>query len=198
MKHFFLTTALLLIFGYVNAQDDIGAIKTKEGFLIYNNSETPFTMNLVGDINLSNYPRVGINGNLFEYVTGQSQDFGKENKEILINYMKWESDYLAETFNQAINIQNAFTNKNGLLINLWNIVNPTLAKDDSQNEKQFYADFCKGEKIYRLSFLSFKGSDKEAEKSLMEIINNIRFYSKRIDVTELSKSISSNHAEGKY
>jgi hypothetical protein len=190
MKYLFtIITLIFLMSSQVNAQDKIGAIKTEKGFLLYYNYAPPFTIDLSGNIDLSDYPAININGNMLEFNYGNSKNFGKEEKEILIKYMKWEKDYIIQVHNKSIETGNRLVNNNGTLINLWFYINPNLINDDSHNNKQFYADFYKDQKVYSLSYLMFKGSDKDAEESLIKIINNLTFYDKQIDVLKLSNSI---------
>lgn len=190
MKYFtYLITLFLLTFNQVQAQDIEGAIKTKDGFLLYFNYEHPFTIELKGDVNLSKYPLLTIDGNLFEFVIGYSNEFGNEEKNILLNYMKWESDYISEFRKMSIVASNKFINIDNRLINLWSYVNPVFINEKETNDKQFFADIYNDERVYRLSAVMFKGSDKEAENFLLDAIVSIRFYKDKIDVQKLSNAI---------
>src|SRR5690554_2884422 len=161
MKYFtYLITLFLLTFNQVQAQDIEGAIKTKDGFLLYFNYEHPFTIELKGDVNLSKYPLLTIDGNLFEFVIGYSNEFGNEEKNILLNYMKWESDYLSEAHNKSMSTTNKFINIDNRLINLWSYVNPIFVDDKKINDKQFFADIYNDERVYRLSAVMFHGTDE--------------------------------------
>lgn len=190
MKHFtYLITLFLLTSIQVQAQDIEGAIKTEEGFLLYFNYEHPFTIELKGNVSLSKYPLLNIDGNLFEFGIGYSKEFGNEEKDILLNYMKWESDYINEAHKKSILTTNKLMNIHNRLINLWSYVNPVFINDKKTNDKQFFADIYNDERVYRLSAVMFKGSDKEAENILLKAIGSIRFYKSKIDVEKLSNSI---------
>jgi len=188
--------ALLIIFIsiFINsisiAQDNNeGAIKLKDGTLIYQNNKNPFTITLIGDIDLSNYPIIGINGNLFEYSYGVSTKFGKTEKEILINFMKWEVDYLNKTTTKPIKSETSFMTENNLLINLWNFTNPALVNDEQFNKRAFYADFYHKGYVYRFCFMAFKGTKEEANNTLINYINKVNFYDEPINITKLQDAI---------
>ena len=166
----------------VNAQDKEGAIKTKEGYILYFNYENPFTLNLIGIIDLSNYPSININGNLLDFNYGVSDYFKKEDNNILINYMNWEKGYLSEAHKKSIETFNKFIMINKIQVNLWYYINPALINDNNWNKKQFYADFNKDKRVYRLSLMLFKGSDREAEEFLINIIKSFKFCNEKIDI----------------
>ncbi len=172
----------------VNAQDKEGAIKTKEGYILYFNYENPFTLNLIGIIDLSNYPSININGNLLDFNYGVSDYFKKEDNNILINYMNWEKGYLSEAHKKSIETFNKFIMINKIQVNLWYYINPALINDNNWNKKQFYADFNKDKRVYRLSLMLFKGSDREAEEFLINIIKSFKFCNEKIDIFKLAKS----------
>jgi hypothetical protein len=165
-----------------------GALKIKDGVLIYYNYQNPFTISLKGDVDLSKQT-ITISGNLFDFTYGISKEFGEIEKEILINYMKWEVNYLEGVHKKTVKTENRFINNNGTLINLWNYINPVMLNDEKFNKKAFFADFYKNGFVYRFSFIAFKGTEEEANKNLIEYVNNIHFYDEQINIPKLQEAI---------
>jgi hypothetical protein len=172
-----------------------GAIKTKDGVLIYYNYQNPFTIHLKGDVDLSNQT-MNINGNLFDFTHGSSEQFGKTEEEILINYMNWEQNYLEDVLEKPVKTESDLINNNGILVNLWNYTNPVLIDDKKFNKKAFYADFYKNGFIYRFSFMAFNGTKVEANKILTEYINEVHFYNAQINLNKLQDAI--RNGKNKY
>ena len=50
----------------VSQEDKIGAMKTKTGTLLYFNDENPFTIELEGELNLNQFPLIGLNDKNFQ------------------------------------------------------------------------------------------------------------------------------------
>ena len=200
MKYFFSIIIISLIFSKVNAQefDREGAIVTKEGYLLYYNYENPFTINLIGDVDFVKYPTINIDGNLLEINDIISEPFGETEEEILSNVMKWEINYLEDTFKQTLQSKNRLTQHNGRVINLWNFSNPALLSDftDQYNQKAFYSDFYFREHVYRLAFMAFKGTEEEAKKILLQYTDNIHFYNEQIDINKLREAVM--NGQNKY
>lgn len=187
-----LTFLLLVLFQTVFAQQNEGAIKTKSGFLLYFNlGFNSHTLNLKGDIDISNFPFVKQDNTWFQFYTASKLDFGKDSKSILINYMNWEIDYLQKQMNVKLNINNETLNRNGVITNFWKFKNPVI-KDDKIHTivvATYFLDFIHNDLIYRLSYASTSGNDFDAKTILLNIADNIKFYDRNIDLDKLQKNI---------
>lgn len=187
-----LTFLLLVIFQSVFAQQNEGAIKTKNGFLLYFNlGVNSHTLNLEGDIDISNFPFIKQNNTWFQFYTANKLDFGKDSKSILINYMNWEIDYLQKQMKVKLNIINETSNRNGVITNFWKFENPDIKdnKIHSMVVATYFLDFIYNDLIYRLSYSSTSGNDFDAKSILLKIANNIKFYDRNIDLDKLQRNI---------
>lgn len=187
-----LTFLLLVIFQSVFAQQNEGAIKTKSGFLLYFNlGVNSHTLNLVGDIDISNFPFIKQNNTWFQFYTASKLDFGKDSKSILNNYMNWEIDYYQKELNEKLNVNNETLNRNGLIINFWKFKNPVIRDDKIHTPvvATYFIDFIHNDLIYRLSYASASGNDFDAKTILLNIADNIKFYDRNIDMDKLQKNI---------
>lgn len=187
-----LTVLLLVIFQTVFAQQNEGAIKTKSGFLLYFNAGVnSHTLNLEGDIDISNFPFIKQNNTWYQFYTASKVNFGKEPKTILSNYMNWEIQYLQKQMNVKLSIYNEMLSRNGVLSNFWKFKNPIIKDDKIQIPvvATYFLDFIHNDLIYRFSYASTSGNDFEAKKILLNIADNIKFYDKNIDLDKLQKNI---------
>lgn len=180
----------------LNAQyNKVGAIKTKNGVLIYNNAdETPYTINFYGNIDFSRFPFVSIDGNMFQFNHNEASQFGTSEKDILVNNMNWELDYIKSSGKFKIdNVPSSFTISNGQLIHLWNYTNPLIKEGGKHDDKAYFASFVKNDRVYLVCYILYKGTEKEANSSLITIFNGIRFYYEEIDVQKLQERIRNKY-----
>lgn len=187
-----LTLILILIFHSVIAQQDEGAIKTKNGFLLYFNSgANSHTLNLEGDIDISKFPYIKQNTVWFQFATASCADFGKDSKSILTNYMKWEINYYQKDLKSELKYSSVFLTKNGLNANFWKFINPIDLEDKNimPIKTTYILDLLHEDLLYRLSYASTNGNDTEAKDILFNIVDNLRFYDKNIDLDRLQKNI---------
>ena len=179
----------------LNAQNNkIGALKIKNGVLVYNNEDAaPYTINFYGNIDLSKFPFVSIDENMFQFNHNEASQFGTSEKEILVNYMNWEIDYIKSSGKFKIdNVPSSFITSNGQLIHLWNYSNPLIKEGGKHDDKAYFASFVKNDRVYLVCYILYKGTEKEANSSLINIFNGIRFYDEEIDVQKLQESIRNN------
>ena len=98
-----------------------GAIKTRDGFLIYfNYPENAFTLNVEGDADISKFPFIKTKGNYIQFQHAAKSEFGTTTPEVLTKYRKWEADYLKEMFGgKDIDIKNETIDRNGVTYSFW-------------------------------------------------------------------------------
>ena len=169
-----------------------GVIKTKNGVLIYFNIENNYhTINLEGDIDLSNFPFIRQNNVWFQFITNEKSDFLKNGDNVLTNYMNWEIDYFEKQFNRKIKYKSSFVKNNDLIINYWNYDMPNLENENLERRvtKIFFADFIHNSLIYRFSYASESGNEAEANKILNKLVDNLIFYNRKIELNRLQNSI---------
>lgn len=187
-----LTFLLLLVFHSVFAQRNEGAIKTKSGFLLYFNlGVNSHTLNLEGDIDLSNFPFIKQNNTWFQFYTATKLDFGEDSKSSLNNYMNSKIDYLQKQMDVKLSVNNETIYRNGLSTNFWKFKNPVL-KDDKIHTSvvaTYFFDFIHKDYIYRLTYSSTSGNDFDAKTILLKVADNIKFYDKNVDLNKLQKNI---------
>ena len=193
-KIYFIFFLALMGIPLLSAQnfDKSGAIKTKDGFLLYlNNDKESYTINLKGEINL--YPEneiIEINGNFFSINHIPKSKFGILEDEILTNFQNWEHEYLeSDIFKIKIPIKNKRPKIGSQHFNFWYFEipkDPTIFKPAS---KTFYLDFIHGQTIYSFKHSSFKGNEKEAYDFLLGIFESMHFYVKGIDIAKLRERI---------
>lgn len=178
------------LIGY--SQQNIGAIKTKTGLLLYFNlDENSHTLNLKGEIDVSKFPLVKQDSIWFQFMTNSKSDFNKNSKSILDNYMTWEVDYLEKLYGQKLLLKNEKAEFNNLTANFWYFQNPQLANDKNMIpvKATYFLDFTRNDLIYSLSYASKTGNNKEAKAILMSIAKNIKFYTNGIDLEKLQMNI---------
>ena len=178
----------------VHAQDNsFGALKTREGVLIYSNDKSnSYTLDLQGEIDLKNYPLIKIDGKVFQMSQNLKSDFGVETSAILNNFMKWEVDFLKEDFKKPINTQSDFITHKDIQLNFWQYTNPIqVSESQVQVISTYFIDFCNNDLVYRFSYPSISGDDNEAKAFLLKFVDSLRFYKDDIDFDRLRQSIVS-------
>ncbi|HUH73504.1 MAG TPA: tetratricopeptide repeat protein [Chitinophagales bacterium] len=171
---------------------EIGVFPTKNGLLIYFNVENNYhTLNLDGDIDLSNFPIIRKDDQWFQFNINDKDEFVDSKENVLINYMNWEIDYFEEEFETKLQSENKIISVNGIQVNLWNYKNP---KMDTQPEhtpviKTYFADFAHNDLIYSLVYASTTDNNESANEFLKSLVSNIRFYKNKIDLDKLQEAI---------
>ncbi len=191
MKSFLLFSILLFIKPLFSQQNE-GAIKTKNGFLLYFNIGTnSHTLNLNGEVDLSHFPFIKQDNIQFQFYKARKDEFGNESKSILINYMNWEVDYYQQQLNVKLNVSNEVFNKNGLSSNFWKFKNPIIENDKIYTPvvATYFLDFIHNDYIYRFSYASINGDDLEAKTILLKLADSIKFYDKNLDLNKLQQNI---------
>lgn len=170
-----------------------GAIKTQKGLLIYFNTKGNYhTLNLDGDIDLSNFPFIKKDNNWFQFITNGKVNFFGENGNVLINFMNWEVNYLEQELKENLKVDNSIADIEGIRVNLWNYENPRLDNEsiDTPVIKTYFADFVNNDLIYRFSYASTTGNNEIADDFLKSLVRNIRYYENKIDLNKLQQAIS--------
>lgn len=188
----FLTLILILVSHSAFAQPKDGAIKTKNGLLLYSNAGVnSYTLNLEGDIDLANFPFIKQNNIWFQFLTTRKADFGKDSKSILVNYMNWEVEHFQEMLNTKLKCSNEFLIINGLNANFWKFINPEIKNEKVHTpvKANYFLDFIHNDFVYRLYYASTSGNDSEAKTILYNIVDSFKFYGKNIDLERLQKNI---------
>lgn len=184
---------LLMSISFIGyAQQNNGAIKTKNGLLLYFNlKQNSHTLNLKGEIDVSKFPFIKQDSIWFQFLTNNKVDFEKNSKSILENYMIWEFDYLQKQFGEKLVLKNEPIELNDLTANYWYFKNPKIsdAKIHSAIKSTYFLDFTKKDLIYRFSYASISGDDLEAKAILKSIAENLKFYENGIDIKKLQMSI---------
>jgi hypothetical protein len=190
------TLLILLSIGFsifnICAQDNsFGALKTKEGVIIYSNDKAnSYTLDLQGVVDFSKYPLVRIDGKWFEMSQNLKDEFGDQTEEILKNYMKWELDYLKDQFKNPLATKSDFITHKNFQVNFWQYTNPIqVSKSQIQVIASYFVDFCHNDLVYRFSYPSISGDEKEAKEFLLKLVDNLLFYNDDIDINRLRQSI---------
>ena len=192
-KYLFLPLMLLMVSIY--AQPEHGGIKTSNGLLLYSNDGVnSYTLNLKDNFNIDNYPVIIQNDNLFQFVVNDKKDFGSESKSILTNFMNWEFDHFKNQISGVTLNKNKFSSKNDKVFNHWKVTLPKFEGVKKSIKATYFLDFVHQDYIYRISYSSLTGNDKEAEKLLAEMYNQIHFYNGDLDLQKLRNNI----VEGTY
>jgi len=189
MKKYLIITFFLLT-KFLFAQADFGGIKTTNGFLLYaNDGVNSYTLNLEDEFNIDNFPMFIQNGNLYQFVVNDKNDFGSENKESLIQFMNWEFEHFKKQLNGISLEKNNFTNNDNKLFNHWKITLPQLDGIKKAFKATYFLDFVHQDYIYRISYSSLTGNDKEAKILLDKMYNQIRFYNGTLDLNKLRSNV---------
>lgn len=186
------TFFLVIIVHSLLAQQKSGALKTKNGFLLYSKAgKNSHTLNLEGDIDISNFPYIKQNKTWFQFYTAPKVEFGKEANTILKNYMNWEIEYMQQELNTKLDVKSDVSSRNGLPTNFWKFINPII-KDEKIHtsvKATYFLDFIHNDIIYRLSYAASTGNDADAQKIGFSIADNFKFYENDIDLNALQQNI---------
>lgn len=169
-----------------------GVIPTNNGLLIYFNIENNYhTLNLDGDIDLSNYPMIKKDNQWFQFNINDKSEFVDSKENVLINYMNWDIDYYEKEFKTKLKTENKLITFNGIQVNLWNYRNPKIdpKSEHTQVIKSYFANFTHNDLIYSLVYASTTGNDEFANEYLKSLVTNIRFYKNKIVLDKLQQAI---------
>lgn len=194
MKNIYLIIfTFILVFSKTLAQEDkIGAMKTQYGTLLYFNFENPYTVEIIGDVNLKSFPLIEVNNKNFQIISNKATETNLSNTESLKEYMKWEIDYLKETFSDIINTKSDIFTLDGKEYNFWYYKNPIIENppaDITPFKMTFLLDWKIDNNFYKIVFPSYNEDVSSAKSFLLEIESKIRYYSKKIDLEKLYENI---------
>ncbi len=192
MKNLILLALLFLVSVLtMNAQEHPkkGAIKTFDGFLLYDNNEKEsYTIELRGEVNLEHYPYIQINGNMFQFLTYEKSFFSSSNS--LTNFINWEHQYLEkDVFKKKMPIQPDYFKHQQIDMVFWYIKMPINPEIKNPVLKTYYLNFIHNQTLFSLTNSSVTGNDKEAKAFLLGIYSKIKFYDQAINLEDLRKEI---------
>lgn len=189
---FVLTIFLLGINQSTSQEDKIGAMKTPKGTLIYDNSKDPYTIDLIGEVKLDNYPFIDVNNKNFQFLINNSEDKKLPIKELLKLYMDWEVNFINELLPTKVEPKSEFLISDNEALNFWYYKNPILTdapKDITPYKMTFFLDWKKGNYLYKIVFPSFDDDIEKGKDFLIEMRKKIRYYTKPIDLEKLYENI---------
>lgn len=173
-------------------EDAIGAIETDNGVLLYFNEEHNFyTLNLEGAFDLSKFPLIAVDGKWFQFISHAKEDFSAHGKSALKSYMDWELAHYERSFGTQLKSVHNILPLADRQVSLWSFENPKVEAriDFTPVIKTYFADFEHNDWLFRFSHASPVGDDKIAHEFLTGLVQNIRFYSRKIDVLKLEEAI---------
>lgn len=174
-------------------ENNFGAMKTKNGTLLYYNTESPFTIDIDGNVNLEQFPLIQVDDKGFQFI---QNTIGKNSKELKINleeYMKWEIKHLNEQLPEKVEVKSEFIELENQTLNFWYFKNPIIKdvpKDITPYKMTFYLDWKVGDFMFRLVLPSFNEDITGTKQFLLNINNHFKYYSKKIDLDKLFDNIS--------
>lgn len=190
----FLVLIFLGMFSHGYSQPNNGAIKTQDGFLLYlNDGQNSHTLNLTGDVDISNFPYIRKDSEWFQFYIANKSEFETSSGSTLENYMRWELDYFEEQFGQELQFESKACLIRDLPANFWHFNHPAFLIQDRATavKNTYFLDAVHEGLIYRFSYASVSGDDTQAFQVLSEIARNLNFYEKGIDIEKLQSNIMS-------
>lgn len=197
MKSLLYTLLLFFTASSVFAQPDEGVIVVKNGYLLYHNlGDNSYTLELDKSVKVDGLPRWIITDTAtMQFDIVAKKHFGSGDKNILIQYRDWEVDYLNEMFNTRLKMESNFLTIDGDEALIWSVVTPLdlIDLEDASEPvlKTFYLQRIHKDIIYRFMFSSTTGDNQEAEKILLDINKNLRFYNAGLNFPLLQNNILS-------
>ena len=195
MKILFIAVLLITGMSAYAQEQRSGAIKTRDGFLIYfNYPENAFTLNVEGDADISKFPFIKTKGNYIQFQHAAKSEFGTTTPEVLTKYRKWEADYLKEMFGgKDIDVRSETIDRNGVTYSFWSHRTPlpenALAPDVTPVKRAYFLDFVHNGLVFRFSYASVSGDKKEALSILLDIAGQLTFYNEKIDLKKLQEAV---------
>jgi len=183
---------ILLIISHIGYSQDNGAIRTKTGLLLYFNlAQNSHTLNLEGDIDVSNFPFIKQNSIWFQFMTTSKNDFDTNSLSPLENYMKWEFEYMENQLSQKLTSTSKRIKINNSTANFWHFNNPKISNEQihTQVKVTYFLDLIHNDLIYRFTYASTTGDNAEAFEILSGIAENLNFYITNIDLEKLQSNI---------
>jgi tetratricopeptide (TPR) repeat protein len=172
--------------------DDIGAIETEKGVLLYFNEDDNFyTIDLQGTIDLSRFPLIAKDGKWFQFIGYAKESFSGKGDRLLLSFMNWELAHYERSFGTQLKRGHKILSVAGRQVNFWSFENPKVEArvDFTPVIKTYFADFEHNDWLFRFSHASPVGEDKAAMEFLTELIQNVRFYSQKIDLKKLENAL---------
>ena len=176
MKKIF-SLLILFICTIIFAQPESGAIRTENGILLFHNFEKDsYTLYLEDDTTIDYFPLFTQNGKTYQFRFEEISEMNFDKKNLLLDYMKWESDYLIKSmkgltfnFNEKTNIQNRETN-------FWKLTFPEIKDKEISNpvKAMYFLDFSTESKLFRLVYSSTINDNNEAKNLLNNHFQNIK------------------------
>lgn len=188
----FLVVILLIISSQGYSQPNNGAIKTKDGYLLYfNDGQNSHTLNLIGDVDISNFPYIIKDSEWFQFYIANKSDFEMSSGSTLENYMWWELDYFEEQLGQELQFERKACVIGDLSANFWHFNHPAVSIEDMATavKATYFLDAVHERLIYRFSYASISGDDTQAFQVLSEIARNLNFYENGIDLEKLQQRV---------
>ena len=187
-----LTVFLLIISTFSFAQPEEGAIRTENGILLFRNfDKDSYTLYLEDDTTIDYFPLFTQNGKTFQFRIEEINNMNFNINNLLLDYMKWESDYLIESmkgltfnFNEKKNVLNRETN-------FWKLTFPKIKNEEISNPviAMYFLDFSTESKLFRLVYSSTKNDDNEARNILYDHYKNLKIYPDGIDFEKLIENV---------
>jgi len=197
MKKLLLLFAISLFFNNSFSQEKkTGAIEIENGLLLYFNGETPYTIELKGDISLEQFPLIDVNGNGFQLIQNTVDSKGNNNNnnnnKILEKYRKWEMEHINEMLPKKVIPRSEFIKLDNEVLSFWHYKMPT-NKDAPKNVTPYkmtmFLDWKKGNMVYRIVHPTFSEDIPVSKKLMLEIREGIKYYSNEISLKKLYHSI---------
>ncbi|MDA8980165.1 hypothetical protein N9G63_03900 [Chitinophagales bacterium] len=188
----FLVLILLIISSQGYSQPNNGAIKTKDGFLLYfNDGQNSHTLNLIGDVDISNFPYIRKDSEWFQFYIANKSEFETSRGSTLENYMRWELEYFEEQLGQELQFERKASLIWGLPTNFWHFKHPAVSIQDMATavKATYFLDAVHEGLIFRFSYASISGDDEQAFQVLSEIARNLNFYENGIDLEKLQQRV---------
>lgn len=160
---------------------DQGALQIPNGFLIYvqNPKLQSYTVKLLGDVGLENYPILRNNEFYFIIETAPKNVFGSNDKSRLEKFMAFEFKKLNSSTQLNGEPQSQIKLIDSTLFNLWNVTKTIANQEDREDIeviKYYYLDFIIGETLFRIQNPATEIDDKAARISLYKIYKKMHFY----------------------
>ena len=169
-----------------------GAIEIENGLLLYFNSESPYTIELKGEVDLKNYPLINVNGNGFQIIQNTVDAKGKNDKSVLTEYRKWEMNHINEMLPKKVKAQFEFMNHENKVLSFWYYKLPQIEnapKDVTPYKMTLFLDWKKDNMVYRIVHPTFSDDISKSKNLMIQIKNAFNYYSKEIDLKKLYHSI---------
>ncbi len=174
-------------------EQNVGALYIENGTLLFVNSESPFTIELIGEVDLEQFPLLGVNDNSFQVIQNTVATNGKDEKSILVEYRNWEMDHINQMLPEKVVSQSEFITSKNEILSFWYYTNPVLKDapaDITPYKMSLFLDWRKDNMVFRIVHPSFSADIDKSKKLLLDFKKGIRYYSNKIDLDRLSENIA--------